>query len=441
MKVDLIPQSFETEQGLLGTFFVYTDSIKTATEKGLNEDSFLDKKNKIIFNAMKELKNKNARTDVITVMEQLKDSKQLEQVGGITYLTDLTGVGGTKSNIDDFVNILEEKRMLRRLLDVSNSLNYDILKSSTPADQLMDKAEKEILDITRSRRTSEFSYIDDIIPRLLEEIRVKSEKGTGITGLETGFADLDRITGGFQNGDLIILAARPSLGKSAFALNLAKNMAQLNNQYSVIFSLEMPENQLVQRMISAHGDIAGDKLRDGRINGNTQWNELNTTAHEIQQLPIIIDDSSTLTMSEIFSKCRKIKNEKGLGVVIIDYLQLLSSTQRGRSREQEVAEIARDLKELARELNVPVIALSQLSRRVEQREEKRPILSDLRESGAIEQDADIVAFLHREEYYDEEETNIQVMEVILRKHRNGALGTVKLLFKKSSNAFYSKAYD
>lgn len=436
---EAIPQSVDIEQALLGTFLVYTNSIKQALEHGLVEDNFYDNRHKFIFNAMKGLSRDNINTDVVSVMDRLKEAKALERAGGVMYLTDLTTLGSSKSSIEGFIDTLEDKKTLRSLLDLSNKINHNILKSTLSPEDLMAEAEKEILEITRSRRTTEFSHVEDIMPRLLEEIKVKSEKGTGITGLETGFSDLDRLTGGFQKGDLIILAARASVGKTALALNLAKNMALLNKEPVAIFSLEMPENSLVQRIVSAHGDIPGNKLRDGLIYSNNDWNKLFKSANEVQQLPIVIDDSSSITTSEIFSKCRKLKNEHGLGVIIIDYLQLLSSRSRGRSREQEVAEIARSLKELARELDVPVIALSQLSRRVEMREDKRPILSDLRESGSIEQDSDIVAFLHREEYYstEAEESDNQVMEVILRKHRNGALGTVELAFKKSANAFYT----
>lgn len=728
-----MPQSLDIEEALLGTFLVYTDSIKQAIEEGLSEESFYDNNNKTIFKAMSELSSNNNRTDVVTVMEELKNIKRLELIGGTRYLTDLSSNGGTKSSIKDYIEILEEKKTLRKLLDIGNSINHNILSSTISAEDLMAQAERDILEVTRSRRTTEFSHIEDIMPILLEEIKHKSEHGTGITGMETGFRELDKLTGGFQKGDLIILAARASVGKghpnwlelptpkgnkkvgdlvvgdyvfdrygkptkvtgvfprgkletykvtlsdgrstivdgdhiwthfsrsgsgneslidkttefmynhgvtrknslhsiysiptnepvqieekkhkidpyvigaligdgcmlesrlqissgdefvvkkvakllnseayftkhnnytwcfkdkkgeflrrkeildnhesmidyshskeipeeymydsyenrmkllnglfdtdgcatsqgkklsvsysttsealkeqimwllnscgfltgksldrrdgrrdcytinvlgepkemeklftldrkrevienterivsrkydrvgirsiektgiveditcisvehkeqlylandfivthnTALALNLAKNIALLNKLPVAIFSLEMPSSSLVQRIVAAHGDINGTKLRDGRLKTNQDWNELFAAANEVKQMPIMIDDSSSIKMSEIFSKCRKLKNEKGLGLIVIDYLQLVSSSNRGRSREQEVAEIARSLKELARELDVPVVALSQLSRRVEQREDKRPMLSDLRESGSIEQD-------------------------------------------------------
>lgn len=241
-----IPQSIDVEIGLLGTFLVFNNSIQQALEQGLVEESFLDKRNQIMFNTIKELHNENKITDVTTVIEKLKETKKLNDVGGIEYITQLSADSGTRSAIDNHVGILEDKRMLRQLLEISSNLNYNILKSGTPTDQLMDMAEKEILEITRSRRTTEFSHAVDIVPRLLKEIEHKSEIGTGVTGLKTGFSDLDRVTGGLQNGDLIIIGARPSVGKTAFALNLGKNMAEENKLPIAIFSLEMPENVLMQ---------------------------------------------------------------------------------------------------------------------------------------------------------------------------------------------------
>lgn len=441
MTTDTTPHSIEIEQALLGTFLTYTDSIKQAIEQGLMEDYFYEPTHKEIFKAMRSLNTKNSRTDVVTVMEELKEKKQLKNIGGVGYLTDLTATSGTKSNIDDYVGTLEDKLALRKLLDISNNLNYNILKSPMSSEELMAQAEKEILEITRSRRTTEFSHIQEVVPRLLEEIKYKSEQGTGITGLDTGFSDLNYITGGLQRGDLIIIGARPSVGKTAFALNLGKNMAEKNQLPTAIFSLEMPETTLVQRMISAHGGIKGHKLRDGKVKTNDDWNKLFEAANYIQSLPIVIDDSSNLKMSEVFSKCRKLKNEHGLGVVIIDYLQLMETTGKHGTRQEAVSQISRDLKGLARELDVPVIALSQLSRGVEHRESKRPMLSDLRESGSMEQDSDIVAFLYREEYHgEEEESDTQETQLIISKHRNGALGTVELMFEKSTNKFYDKSW-
>lgn len=436
-----VPSSIETEEALLGTFLVFTTSIQQGIEEGLSEESFYSNNNKTLFNSMKEIQEGGGITDVITVMEKLKEKKQLEAIGGMDYLLDLSSMGVGKTAIQNYVNQLEDKRLLRRLLDITGNLEDNIFKNGASSDKLMDQAEREILEITRSRRTTEFSHAVDIVPRLLKEIEHKSEVGTGITGLATGFRDLDALTGGFQNGDLIIIGARPSVGKTAFALNLGKNIAEKNDLPVAIFSLEMPENTLLQRMISAQGNIAGNKLRDGKLHTNQDWEQLYETADYIKNLPIVIDDSSNLKMSEVFSKCRKLKNEEGLGVVIIDYLQLISSTGKFGNRQEAVSQISRELKSLARELEVPVIALSQLSRGVEHRDDKRPTLADLRESGAIEQDADIVAFLYREEYHDgEEEGNTQETDIIFRKHRNGALGTVNLMFEKNTNKFYSKAW-
>lgn len=331
---------------------------------------------------------------------------------------------------------------MRRLIETAEQIAEEGFDSASELDEIMDKAEKEILEVTRSRRTTDFKSSKQVVNEVINEvIKLRDAKG-GVTGIKTNYHVLDNITNGFQRGDLIILAARPSMGKTAFALNLALNAALLNPGAIAIFSLEMPAEQLMKRILSAKGRVEGNKLRTGFLN-NDEFNKLSEAANEIMACKLFIDDSAVVKMGDIFSKCRKLKSEHGLDLVVIDYLQLISGNSRGSSdnRQQEVSDISRALKALARELEVPVIALSQLSRSVESRQDKRPMLSDLRESGAIEQDADIVMFLYRDEYYnrdkDPDNTEPDRTEINLAKHRNGATGQVELAFDKSYNAFYN----
>ena len=302
-----------------------------------------------------------------------------------------------------------------------------------------DMAEKQILDVTRRRKTTDFKSSNEVVNEVIENIHKMSAQKSGVTGVATGYRDLDNTTNGFQRGDLIILAARPSMGKTAFALNVAMQIAQLNHQAAAIFSLEMPAEQLISRMLSAKSRVPGGQLRTGFLNNN-EWNQLNEAAADLKATKIFIDDSPNVRVSEIHSKCRKLQAEHGLAVILIDYIQLITGSGRNPdNRQQEVSEISRGLKGLARELQVPVIALSQLSRSVEKREDKRPMLSDLRESGALEQDADIVMFLYRDEYYQREksEEGTEKTEINIAKHRNGPTRQIELAFERNINAFYN----
>lgn len=440
-----MPCSIDTERALLGTMLVYSEkSPRIAMEEGLrNQDFYLDAHRKI-FSVIEGLYKEGRMIDVMTVTARLKDLDQLNQIGGMDYILQLSDSSVTSAGTKHYVEILQEKTYLRNLIETAEQIVQDSFDGTENVDELLDSAEKRILDVTRTRRTSEFRTSEEVINAVLENIYKMRSQKSRITGIRTGYSALDNLTAGLQRGDLIILAARPSMGKTAFALNLGLNAAHFKTDEAVaIFSLEMPAEQLMQRMISKKSQIDGRNLRTGMLN-NEEMAKLMEAATEMQAMKIFIDDTPGIRVSEIFSKCRKLKAEHGLCMVVIDYIQLISgSGKNGDNRQQEVSEISRGLKALARELEVPVIALSQLSRSVEQRADKSPMLSDLRESGALEQDADIVMFLYREAYYtkDEngEEPDSQEIDLNVAKHRNGATSSIKLNFKKSISGFFDSA--
>jgi replicative DNA helicase len=344
------------------------------------------------------------------------------------------------ANTRYYIELIQNKAYLRNLILTSQQIAEDGFNSEEDIDDIMDKAEKSLLNVTRTRRTSEFRNAKEVVGVVLENIQKMSENRSNITGTATGYRRLDRITNGFQRGDLILLAARPSMGKTAFALNVALNAAQISGEAVALFSLEMPAEQLITRMLSVKSRINGSDLRTGQFRTTQQWNALNEAAADLRSTKIFIDDSPSIRVAEIFSKCRKLQAEHKLAMVVIDYIQLITGSGKSSdNRQQEVSEISRSLKALARELNVPVVALSQLSRLVEQRAGNKPMLSDLRESGSLEQDADIVLFLYRESYYkrEEEEKQTEITEVIIAKHRNGATGSLNLAFERNINAFYN----
>lgn len=433
-----LPNSIDAEQAILGAMLIYPNAVKATVEFGLEADHFFLESHKRIFRIMHDVYNENRSIDPTILITKLQDAQLLNSIGGSEYILELTDTATTSASIQHYIEIIQDKYKMRQLIEITEAINAKAFTNPGEIDSIMDEAERGILDVTRSRRSGDFRASQEIVSTVLANIKEKSESGSGITGMKTGYSGLDRVTSGFQKGDLIILAARPSVGKTALALNLGTNMALLNDLPTAIFSLEMPAEQLMQRILTFKSEVAGNKLRDGTIRTNAEWNSLYEAANTVKEAKIFIDDSPLLKVSEIFSKCRKLKAEHGLGVVIIDYLQLMDSGSNAENRQQAVSEISRAFKALARELDVPVIALSQLSRAVEQRTDKRPMLSDLRESGAIEQDADIVMFLYREFYHsNEEESDTQETDVIIAKHRNGSLATITLLFKKSINAFYT----
>jgi replicative DNA helicase len=385
---------------------------------------------------MLDLAERGEPVDVITLTAELRDRKQLEEVGGLTYLTELSSSAPTAANIDYYSKIVEEKSILRRLIRTATQIVSDGYQREDEVEAILDDAEKTILEVSQKKRSSAFKSIKEVLVETYDNIEQLNNRKGDVTGIPTGFLELDRMTAGFQRNDLIIVAARPSVGKTAFALNIAQNVAIKTNENVAIFSLEMGAQQLVMRMLCAEGNIDAQRLRTGRLE-ETDWQKLTMAMGSLSNAGIYIDDTPGVRINEIRSKCRRLQQERGLGMILIDYLQLIqgNSSKGSENRQQEVSEISRTLKAIARELQVPVIALSQLSRGVESRQDKRPMMSDIRESGSIEQDADIVAFLYRDDYYDKESEKQNIIEIIIAKQRNGPVGTVELAFVKEYNKF------
>lgn len=442
-----LPHSTEAEQSILGAMLIYPSVNKTVYDQGLEEEDFYLDIHKRIFHEMKVLIDHGKPVDVTGLITRLSDSDQLNMVGGADYVIKLSDTAVSSANSKYYIEIIKTRSHLRRLIETAEAIAEEGFDAGGELDAVMDNAEREILEVTRSRRATDFKNSKEVVSNVIEEIIKLRAADSRITGIKTGYTELDKKTNGFQRGDLIILAARPAMGKTAFALNIALNTAQLNPGAVAIFSLEMGAEQLMKRILSAKSRVEASKLKSGYLN-DEEFNKLNESANELMNTKLFIDDAASIKMADIFSKCRKLKSEQGLDMIVIDYLQLISGSGKGGgdNRQQEVSEISRSLKGLARELEVPVIALSQLSRSVETRkDDKRPMLSDLRESGAIEQDADIVTFLYREAYYEkpddqnnnQNESSEDRTEVIIAKHRNGATGTVELAFNKSISAFYN----
>ncbi|MGL5540958.1 MAG: replicative DNA helicase [Erysipelotrichaceae bacterium] len=436
-----LPHSVEAEQAILGALLIYPQVAAVCKDQDLQSEDFFLESHQILYAIMHELMEATKPLDATSVISRLNDKNQLQDVGGIEYLIRLSDGAISSANAGYYIDIIKNKAHMRSLIATAELIVKEGFDGSNDLDYVMDKAEKDILQVTRTRRTSDFKSSRNVVEEVIDEINRLRENKEAVTGIGTGFRDLDRTTNGFQRGDLIILAARPSMGKTAFALNLALGASQENPDSVAIFSLEMPAEALMKRMLSAKSQVESSKLRTGFLKDD-EFNQLNEAANQMMQSKIFIDDSASIKVSEIFSKCRKLKAEHGLDLILIDYLQLISGSGKGGgdNRQQEVSEISRNLKALARELEVPVIALSQLSRSVEQRQDKRPMMSDLRESGAIEQDADIVMFLYRDEYYNRDETkgdDTDRTEVNIAKHRNGATRTIELAFNKSINCFFN----
>lgn len=439
-----MPHSIEAEQSILGAMLVYPSLVRTVVDQDLHAEEFYVEAHQRIFGCMMDLHENGQNVDVTTLITRLNDTSQLALVGGADYVIKLSDSAVSSANGVFYIDIIKQRYHLRRLIETAERIAEEGFDSSSSLDDVLDHAEKEILEVTRSRRASEFQSSKEVVGRVIKELVALRESDNHITGVRTGYQDLDRMTNGFQRGDLIILAARPAMGKTALALNLGMYTALRNPGAVAFFSLEMPAESLMKRLLSAKSQVEGNKLRGGNISDD-ELNRLNEAGNELGAAKIFIDDSASIKVSQIFSKCRKLMSEYGLSLIVIDYLQLISGSGRGGgdNRQQEVSEISRNLKILAKEMNCPVIALSQLSRSVEQRTDKQPMLSDLRESGAIEQDADIVMFLYREDYYkktseQEERSDInEVVDLNLAKHRNGSVGHVSLVFNKSISAFYN----
>jgi len=430
------PQNLEAEQAVLGAILLESEALVTSMERLKSED-FYSVAHQRIFDAMVSLNDDNEPIDLVTLASRLQDLGQMDEIGGIIYLTKLANAVPTAANVEYYASIVEEKSILRRLIRTATQIVSSGYATEDDVGVLLNDAETRIMEISSGRSSTGFISIRDVLMEVFERVEFLYNNRGGVTGIPSGFVDLDRMTSGFQPNDLIIVAARPSVGKTAFALNIAQNVAVRASETVAIFSLEMSAAQLVQRIICAESNVDAQRMRTGHLEGD-DWEKLSMAIGSLSEAQIYIDDTPGITVSELRAKCRRLKKEKGLGMILIDYLQLIQGRGKaGENRQQEVSEISRTLKQIARELEVPVIALSQLSRGVEQRQDKRPMMSDLRESGSIEQDADIVAFLYRDDYYDKESEKKNIIEIIIAKQRNGPVGTVELVFLKNFNKFVS----
>ena len=434
-----LPYSLEAEQSLLGNILIFKETMRECIEAGVESDDFYLDKHRRIYNICSSMYENRETIDTISLSTKLKDYEYFDSIGGLDYLLNLTDATIDKTNTKEYIRIIKNKSLARRIIKAGEEIASDGYDGQAGIDEVLEKAEKKILDITRSRTDSDFKPGSEVFESAVKKIEAIEAAGSAITGVKTRFSQLDQMTAGLQRSDMIILAARPSMGKSALALNIALNSAMVSTGACAIFSLEMPCEQLANRMLSAKAKVDGQKIRKGQLN-EAEWIKLKEAEQELKRQKIFFDDTPGIKISDMHAKCRKLKEDYGLYLIIIDYIQLIQSTTKAESRQQEVSDISRKIKAMARELDVPIIALSQLSRSVEARNDKRPMLSDLRESGAIEQDADIVMFIYREDYYKKDEERNEKredVELIIAKHRNGPIGTVKLAFEKDINAFYS----
>lgn len=430
-----LPNAVSLEQSVLGSLMVYPRVMQDCQELDLHTDEFYLPSHQQIFQAILDVNEKGQPIDMNTVITRLQEMDQLGSSQGADYIIRLADSAISSATSKSYIETIKNKAQLRQLIYVADHISEESY-SSEDIDSILDDAEKSIMDVTRHRRGSEFESSRDIVNRVIDDLKqLRTMKG--VTGIQTGYTLLDRMTNGFQRGDLIILAARPAMGKSALALNFASQVAKRNDGAVAIFSLEMPSDSMMKRLMSSESQVYSDKLRSGKLTDD-EMSRLYEAGSHLGERKIFIDDTSSIKVSQIFSKCRKLKSEHGsISLVVIDYLQLITGT-RADSRQQEVSDISRNLKILAKEMECPVIALSQLSRKVEERTDHEPQLSDLRESGSIEQDADIVMFLYRSNYYDkdkESQEETEVVDLSLAKHRNGGIGKIQLAFEKNISRF------
>jgi replicative DNA helicase len=431
------PQNISAEQAALGSMLLQEEAILKSIEI-IKPKDFYRKTHQIIYQCILDLFEKSRGVDLVTLTEELKRINQLENIGGVTYLTNLISSVPTAANIEYYVKIIEEKSILRNLIDNSTKVVSMAYEEKEDAKILLDKAEHLIFEVSQRNLKQSFIPIKEILQDSFEKIEDLYHREEFITGIPSGFDEFDEITTGFQPSEFIVIAGRPAMGKTAFCMNIAQYVAVSKNVPVAIFSLEMSKSQLVQRMLCSEARIDAHKLRKGRL-AESDWPVLSMAAGRLSSAPIFIDDTAGISCLEIKAKARRLKAQYDLGLIIIDYLQLIQGSSRIENRQQEISEISRSLKGLARELNVPVVAVSQLSRAVEQRTERRPRLSDLRESGAIEQDADLVVFIYREEYYKPKTNKKGIAEIIVSKQRNGPIGTVELTFIKEYAKFENLA--
>lgn len=431
------PQNIEAEQSVLGAMLLEREAIFRVMEFLKPEDFYRDS-HRIIYESILELAETGRPVDLITVTDSLRAKGELEKIGGVTYVATLANLVPTAANADYYARIVEEKALSRALISVTTRISSRGYEGSENPEELLDEAERSILELGQRRNNDGFTPIKEILVNTFDDIEQAYSNRGKVTGVPSGFIDLDNMTNGFQKGDLVILAARPSMGKTAFAILCGQYAAQKHQVPVAIFSLEMSKEQLVQRMLCSEAMVDAHKVRTGNL-ADDDWTKLSEAASFLSRAPIYLDDTGAATVREVRSKCRRLKAEKGLGLIIIDYLQLMSGGKRIENRQQEIAEISRKLKGLAKELGVPVLALSQLSRAVESRTDKHPMMSDLRESGSIEQDADLIMFIYRDEYYNQESEKKGIAEIIIAKQRNGSVGSVELGFFKEFVKFSNLA--
>ena len=429
----ILPHSIEAEQSVIGSMIMNRDAIVTASEI-ITGDDFYQQQYGIVFEAMVELYNENKPVDLVTLQNRLKELDVPPEISSMEFVGELVAAVPTSVNVKYYAEIVSEKAMLRKLIKTTEEIANTCYLGNERTQEILEITEKKIFDLVQRKSSDEFVPIKDVVPNAIEKIEKASRTKGSVTGIPTGFIDLDYKMSGFQPSDLILVAARPSMGKTAFVLNIAQYMAFKSGVTTAIFSLEMSKEQLVNRLLSLESKVDSQSIRTGNLE-DEDWAKLIEGANIIGSSNMIIDDTPGISISELRSKCRKYKLEQNLGVIFIDYLQLMSGSGRSESRQQEISDISRSLKALARELSVPVVALSQLSRAVEQRPDHRPMLSDLRESGAIEQDADVVMFIYRDDYYNKDSENKNIAEIIIAKQRNGPIGTVNLVWLPNYTKF------
>lgn len=427
------PHNNDAEQSVIGSMIMDKEAILAASEI-IVKDDFYNNYFGILFDTMVDLYNEDRPVDLVTLQNRLKENDSPSELVSLEYIRNLVSAVPTSANVKHYAQIVKEKSVLRRMIKTTEGIANKCYLNKDKLDDILEMAEKEIFNIVQTRGTKEFIDIKDIVLDSINSIALVAKTQGSVTGIATGFYDLDYKTAGLQKSDLILIAARPSMGKTAFVLNIAEHVALKSDVPTVIFSLEMSKDQLAKRILAMNSKVDSQSIRTGNLKSE-EWTKLMESARVIGNSNLVIDDTSGITATELRSKCRKLKLEKNIGLVIIDYLQLMSGSKKSESRQQEISEISRSLKSLAREIDCPVIALSQLSRAVEQRPDKRPMLSDLRESGAIEQDADIVMFIYRDEYYNQDTEDIGVAEIIIGKQRNGPTGTIKLAWQSQYTKF------
>lgn len=432
------PQNIDAEKSVLGSLLIDEEAIGAAIEI-LDETWFYEQAHRQIFRAVLELYNQRKNVDLITLSDKLKSDGTLEQIGGVSYLSFLIDLVPSAANVEHYANIVKEKGVLRRLIRNATNIIAESYESTGNVDEVVDNAERLIFEVADLKQRTQSVHIKDLVRQSIEKLDFLYQRKQHVTGIPTGFEKIDHMTSGLQNSDLIIIAGRPSMGKSALAISMAEYVGIEQKQGVAIFSLEMSKEQLVQRMLCSQARVDAHKVRSGFL-APADWPKLTAAAGRLSESKIFIDDTPAISVLELRAKARRLKANQGIELIILDYLQLMRSTIQSESRQQEISEISRSLKALARELSVPVIALSQLSRAVESRQDHKPQLSDLRESGAIEQDADLVVLLMREEYYNPTEENKGVADVMIAKQRNGPVGTVKLAFIKEYMRFENLAY-